>query len=116
LKCPAAPRALNGSELVEVTIGTRVGVVPRPNLLGAIVLKARAVDVDDVPANQLEDLAFLLSLATSPRRLASEMTKGDRKAVRARQESCSTRVTPHGWRSKIRKPVSAPCVSSPRTD
>ena len=86
LEVPGGTQALNRSELVEVTIGTRAGVVPRPNLLGAIVVKARAVDVDDVPANQLEDLTFLLSLATSPRRLVSEMTKGDRKALRARQE------------------------------
>ncbi len=83
---PGGTQALNRSELVDITIATRAGLVPRPNLLGAIVLKARAVDVDDVPANQLEDLTFLLSLATSPRRLATEMTKGDRKALRARQE------------------------------
>jgi hypothetical protein len=69
-----------------VSLAGRVGAVPRPSLLGAIVLKARAVDVDDVPANQREDLAFLLSLAASPRRLASELTKGDRKALRARKE------------------------------
>jgi len=86
LEVPGGTQALNRSELVDITIATRAGLVPRPNLLGAIVLKARAVDVDDVPANQLEDLTFLLSLATSPRRLATEMTKGDRKALRARQE------------------------------
>jgi hypothetical protein len=65
--------------------------VPRPNLLGAIVLKARAVDVDDVPANQREDLAFLLSLAANPRRLASDTKKGDRRALRAREEMLDPR-------------------------
>jgi predicted nucleotidyltransferase len=91
LEVPGGTQALSRSELVEVTIGTNVGVVPRPNLLGAIVLKARAVDVDDVPANQREDFAFLLSLAANPRHLVSEMTSGDRKALRARKEMLNTR-------------------------
>jgi len=91
LEVPGGTQALHRSELVEVTIGTRAGLVPRPSLLGAIVLKARAVDVDDVPANQREDLAFLLSLATSPRGLATDMTKGDRKSLRARTEMLDPR-------------------------
>jgi predicted nucleotidyltransferase len=91
LEVPGGTQALGRSELVDVTLGTRVGLVPRPNLLGAIVLKACAVDVDDVPANQRGDLAFLLSLAANPRRLASQMTKGDRRAVRARQEMLDPR-------------------------
>jgi hypothetical protein len=55
LQVPGGTQALHRSELVDITIATRAGLVPRPNLLAAIVLKARAVDVDDVPANQLED-------------------------------------------------------------
>ncbi len=91
LEVPGGTQALDRSELVEVTIGARSGVVPRPNLLAAMVLKARAVEVDDVPANQLGDLTFLLSLATSPRRIAVEMSKGDRKALRGRQELLDVR-------------------------
>jgi hypothetical protein len=39
---------------------THQGSVPSPtaNLLGAILVKARAVEVDDVPTSQLADLAF----------------------------------------------------------
>lgn len=86
LEVPGGTQALGRTERVEVAIGSLAGFVPRPNLLGAIVLKARAVDVDDVPANQREDLAFLLSLVDSPRSLAEHMTKGDRRAVKAREE------------------------------
>lgn len=91
LEVPGGTQALNRNEPVEVTIGRRVGIVPRPNLLGAIVLKARAVDVDDVPANQRQDLAFLLTLVDNPRREASGLTDGDRRALRARDELLNPR-------------------------
>src|SRR5712691_9914775 len=39
LEVPGGTQALNRSELVDITIATRAGLVPRPNLLGAIVLK-----------------------------------------------------------------------------
>jgi len=60
--------------------------VPRPSLLGAIVGKAVAVGVDDVPDAQRLDLALLLSLVGDPMTLAGRLTNKDRKRLRARSE------------------------------
>ena len=59
-------QALERTELVSVEFGTSRGLVPRPSLLGAIVAKAVAVDVDDLPDAQRLDLALLLSLVDDP--------------------------------------------------
>jgi len=64
---PGGTQALHRSELVQVKLGEVQGRIPRPNILGAILVKARAVEVDDVPKAQLGDLAFLLSLVEDPR-------------------------------------------------
>jgi hypothetical protein len=52
------------------------------HLLGAIVVKAEAVGVDDAKENQRQDLAFLLSLVVDPRAMAErlDMEYGGRKA------------------------------------
>lgn len=62
LQVPGGTQALERTELVPVAFGNRQGFVPRPSLLGAIVSKAVAVDVDDVPEAQRLDLALLLSV------------------------------------------------------
>lgn len=80
------PRALERTELVPVAFGGRSGLVPRPSLLGAIVGKAVAVDVDDVPEAQRLDLAMLLSLVGDPFEMAGQLTKKDRQRLRARSE------------------------------
>ena len=66
--------------------GDHRGFVPRPSLLGAIVGKAVAVDVDDVPDAQRLELALLLSLVNDPIELAEQLTKKDRQRLRARSE------------------------------
>ena len=71
--------------------GTRVfrdrrGLVPRPSLLGAIVSKAVAVEVDDVPEAQRTDLACLLSLVGDPMKMAGQLINKDRAQLRARSE------------------------------
>ncbi len=83
---PGGSQALHRSETVEITLATRRGALPRPNLLGAILLKARAVDVDDVPESQLSDLAFLLGLVDDPRAIASELSRTERGWLRDRRE------------------------------
>ena len=60
--------------------------MPRPSLLGAIIAKAVAVDVDDTPDAQRLDLAFLLFLVEQPLDLATQMTTKDRQRLRARTE------------------------------
>jgi len=86
LQVPGGTQALERTELVPVVFGDRRGLVPRPSLLGAIVGKAMAVAVDDVPDAQRLDLALLLSLVEDPIGLAAQLTKKDRQRLRARQE------------------------------
>lgn len=50
------------------------------------MIKALAVDVDDLPDAQRGDLALLLALAEDPRSLAAELTAGDRRVLRRRSE------------------------------
>ncbi len=83
---PGGTQALNRTELVEVQLGGITGPVPRPSLVGAILIKARAVDVDDLPDAQRQDLAFLLSLVADPIRLVAEMTDTERGWLRKRSE------------------------------
>src|SRR5438876_5901395 len=52
VQVPGGTQALRRTELVSVRLGRRRGTLPRPNLLGAILVKTRAVDIDDVPENQ----------------------------------------------------------------
>jgi hypothetical protein len=86
LQVPGGTQALQRTELLPVQTTTRKGVIPRPSLLGAIVTKAQAVAVDDAPDAQRLDLAVLLSLVEDPVTLSKEMTRKDRKRVRARVE------------------------------
>ena len=53
-------------------------LLPRPSLLGAIIVKAAAVAVDDLPQAQRQDLALLLSLIADPAETAVAMTNKDR--------------------------------------
>ena len=49
---PGGTQALRRTRVVEVRSGAETGHVPRPDLLGAILIKARAIEVDDQPDNQ----------------------------------------------------------------
>ncbi|MBI3521767.1 MAG: hypothetical protein HY071_01550 [Chloroflexi bacterium] len=86
VEVPGGSQALRRSERVEIELGAIRGPVPRPNLLGAIPVKARAVDVDDVPENQRSDLALLLSFATDPEVLSSELEGNERSWIARRIE------------------------------
>jgi hypothetical protein len=71
--------ALERSELLEVRTGARTGHVPRPDLAGAILIKAVAVKRDRKRGAErhVRDLAFLLSLAEDPPGLRNAL--GSRK-------------------------------------
>ena len=83
---PGGTQALQRTERVSVVIDGLQGTIPRPNLLGAILVKARAVAVDDVPANQRQDFAFLCSLVDDPRSLAAQLAGSERRWLRQRIE------------------------------
>lgn len=74
--------ALQRSGDVAVSVDGRSGAVARPDLAGALVIKARAACVDRRrgPARHLGDLAFLCSLVADPLGLQQEL--GERNCAR----------------------------------
>ncbi len=87
MSVPGGSQALARTERVEVRVGdTDTGLLPRPNLLGALLIKCRAVDVDDAPDNQRRDVALLLSLVDDPRAIAGQLHSGERAPLLRRAE------------------------------
>lgn len=87
VEVPGGSQALERTEIVDVRLGGRVDKLPRPSLLGAILLKARAVGVaPGEAAKHRGDLAFLLGLADDPRSLAGSLRKTERTWLRSRRE------------------------------
>jgi hypothetical protein len=86
VQVPGGTQALRRTELVDVRLSRRRGTLPRPDLLGAILIKTRAVDVDDVPESQRIDLALLLSLVDDAEVLATELRGQERSWLRKRSE------------------------------
>jgi hypothetical protein len=83
---PGGTQALNRSEKLAVRAGTIVGRIPVPNILGSLLIKIRAVEVDDQPDAQRKDVAFLLSLIDDPDPLAQEMSSQERRWLRRHPE------------------------------
>jgi len=79
-------QALARTQLLPVPTPTRRGLVPRPSLPGALVVKAAAVGIDDAPRAQRDDPVFLLALVDDPLDLAGDLTPGDRERIRSRSE------------------------------
>jgi hypothetical protein len=67
--------ALQRSTDIEVVFDGRTGLVARPDLAGAILIKARAAVIDRRrgPDRHQRDLAFLCSLVAEPLRLRDEL-------------------------------------------
>lgn len=87
VQVPGGSQALARSEVVDVRLGNRLGQLRRPSLLGAILLKARAIGAaPDEAAKHRGDLAFLCGLVRDPRVLAGELRKTERGWLRARAE------------------------------
>jgi hypothetical protein len=86
VEVPGGRQALTRSEVVRIRVGPREGVVPRPALLGAILVKARAVDLDDTPDNQRSDLALLLSMVDDADVLADQLVGAERSWIHRRSE------------------------------
>lgn len=86
VQVPGGTQALRRSEFISVRLGRHRGRLPRPDLLGAILVKARAVDVDDVPDNQRVDLALLLSLVDDADALGAQLRGRERSWLIKRSE------------------------------
>ncbi len=83
IEVPGATQALHHRELVDVTLPSgSSGPVPRPSLLGAIVIKAAATTITtDDNARHFNDLALLCSLVPDPYELAVQMDESERKWI-----------------------------------
>jgi hypothetical protein len=86
VQVPGGTQALKRTQRVDIRIGSIVGQIPRPNLTGALLIKARAVEVDDLPEAQRRDLALLLSLVPDPFVIHDEMTPTERGWLSRRVE------------------------------
>jgi predicted nucleotidyltransferase len=80
-------QAIARTATVEVRLGDRVARLRRPSLLGAILLKARAIGAaPDEAEKHRGDLAFLLGLIDDPRTLAQDLRKTERRWLATRTE------------------------------
>jgi hypothetical protein len=79
---PGGSQALARAETVTVRIGHQAFELRRPTLLGAVLIKARALLVHHEPEAQREDLLRLLSLVEDPRVMASEISRSERRWLR----------------------------------
>jgi hypothetical protein len=80
VQIPGGTQALHRSQSVEVSIdGGSPFRLLRPSLLGAILLKARALRVHSRPDDQREDLVLLLSFVADPSALAGELKGNESK-------------------------------------
>lgn len=90
-------QALRRTRLVSIEVGGTSAEVPCPTALGAMLLKARAVDVAEDPDKHRADLALLAAAIDDPRTLRVEMRASERRWLRRRRELL---VADHpAWRS-----------------
>lgn len=78
-------QALARSRLVHVLLEGRQVDIPCPSVLGAILIKTRAVDVADDPNKHVRDLALLLAAVEDPRSIRDELRKTERGWLRRRR-------------------------------
>ena len=81
IEVPGGTQALTRTERVMITHEGRSGQIPRPTLLGAIVMKAAATELPS-PARHYRDLALLCSVVADPFDLAGQLTAKDRQRLR----------------------------------
>lgn len=97
VEVPGGTQALQRLDLVPVEYAGREVLVPIPNLLGALLLKADATRLHD-PDRHLLDVAFLTSLVTDPLGMRGELTGSDPRRLRA-ADSHLADADHRGWRS-----------------
>lgn len=79
---PGGSQALDRSEVVRVSVDGREFELRRPTLLGAILIKARAIMRHVDPDAQREDLLRLLALVEDPRVMAGDLRNTERTWLR----------------------------------
>jgi len=86
VEAPGGTQALKRAETVTVTVASTTFELRRPTLLGAILIKSRALMVHDDPETQREDLLRLLAIVEDPRSLSRELRPTERKWLRNAKE------------------------------
>jgi hypothetical protein len=81
LEAPGMQQALDRAEPVDVSVGGVTGAIPRPNLLGALVVKAAAYTVtkDRDRLRHVLDFAVLSTLAARRDLIREQLTPRDRR-------------------------------------
>jgi hypothetical protein len=79
---PGGSQALKRSRTMGLRVRGLAGAVPVPELLGALLIKIRAIGVDDQPETQRHDVAFLLSLIDDPEPLISDLSGSELRWLR----------------------------------
>jgi hypothetical protein len=82
IQVPGGSQAIERAELLAVTHAGRTGTIPRPALLGAIIIKAAACGLPDDVARHLRDLALLTALVDDPFVMRDELTPKDRQRLK----------------------------------
>jgi hypothetical protein len=83
LEVPGGTQALARVERVRVLVEGRLGEIPRPTILGAILIKTAAVNLPGGSERHLIDLAFVLSLLANPVQERGTLTASERTKLRA---------------------------------
>lgn len=97
VEVPGGTQALQRLECVPVEYSGHEVLVPIPNLLGALLLKADATRLHD-PDRHLLDVAFLTSLVTDPLGMRGQLTGSDPRRLRSADGHLSE-ADHRAWRS-----------------
>lgn len=84
IAAPGGTQALRRTEVVEVRVGGREGRLPRTNLVGALVLKAKA-RLDTVASGRdrhVDDFAVLVGMLGAKDLRDAEFSRGERRTLR----------------------------------
>lgn len=94
IAAPGGTQALDRSQVVDVQVGARVGRLPRPSLIAALILKAKArINTSDSHRERhCDDFAVLASLLAAADMKGLDLSRGERKSLRAMIEL--TRANP----------------------
>ena len=88
-------QALQRLQVITITKGGHTSDVPVPSVLGSLILKAAAYQVDGRDRERhAADAAFLVSLITDPLDLAGQLNGSDRKRLRVLNTLIGSRSHP----------------------
>lgn len=102
IAAPGGTQALARTQVVEVQVGARAGRLPRPSLVGAMILKAKA-RIETSGGNRdrhSDDFAVLAAMLAATDLRGLELTKGERRSLRkmielTRQSYRSMHIVPN---------------------